>query len=387
MDKLLIINSDDTTKDLMYDILCDSDFELYTASNGKIALLKIPELKPDIVILYSDLSDMSGFDICKRIKDDEHMKYTMVLLVLSLETNSYIKRALHAGADDYISTDTSPTILLAKLNSFVRMKHLNDKINEQYNQLKEKDKLINFQLRMAQKVQRSIIREIDTKVGEIHITSKYLPVLEIGGDFFDVKQIDDNHIGIILGDVSGHGISAALLTSMLNMMFSSLYMTYKKPNELLAAMNSQFCSIFYGSDTQMYACIFYAIADLAENRIVYSNAGQSFPIYVSQETQEAFQLELSGTPIGILSDTKYSNNTISYNNGDTLFLHTDGLTDFSYKDRPEEFDDELKKLLIECMQENYSTEMTIDAILHKFYSFDNSKKFESDDVSMLLCTL
>ena len=51
MDKLIIINSDDTTKNLMYDILCDSDFELYTASNGKDALLKIPELKPDIVIL------------------------------------------------------------------------------------------------------------------------------------------------------------------------------------------------------------------------------------------------------------------------------------------------------------------------------------------------
>ena len=83
----------------------------------------------------------------------------------------------------------------------------------------------------------------------------------------------------------------------------------------------------------------------------------------------------------------YDNNIISYNKGDTLFLHTDRLTDFSYKDRPEEFDSELKQLLIDCMKDDYSSEMTIDAILHKFYSFDDAKKYESDDVSMLLCTL
>lgn len=388
MDKLLIVDENEQIIDLISKLLSSSNYDIYTATTGKTAIAKMKIIKPDLIIMDSDLPDMSGFDVCKILKSNADTKYILILILISVETKDYILRSVHSGADDYIIKLFDSTILLSKVQSLLRVKNLSDRLNKQYLELKEKNELIEFQLKMAMQVQRSLIREIDKEIGPIHIISKYMPALEVGGDFYDITKLDNSHIGIIIGDVSGHGISAALLTSMLNMMFSTLSPNCYEPNMLLIDMNKQFYNIFENSDNEMYACVFYAIIDIDSFKITYSNAGQAFPIYVNSKNNTASEIELGGVPIGLMKDSKYVNQTLEYNRGDLLFFHTDGLSDFLYKDKPEVFIKKLKATLeISVKKYSDSLDEIIDIILEQFYKFNEEKKYENDDVSIVLCKL
>jgi len=384
MDKLLIVDKSEQIVDLIGKLLSAENYDTYTASTGKTALAKLKIIKPDLIIMDADLPDMSGFDVCKIIKSNSETKYILVLILISVESKDYILRSVYAGSDDYIPKLFESTVFLAKIKSLLRVKHLSDRLSTQYLELKEKNELIDFQLKMAMQVQRSIIREINTNINNVHILSRYLPALDIGGDYFNLVKLSKDKIGVIMCDVSGHGISAALLTSMLSIMFNSAAKKHTLPNKLIMEMNNSFCGVFENSNSQMYACIFYAIIDMNNKIITYSNAGESYPIYVDNTTKTAVELELDGMPIGFIKNVEYKYKTLSYNNNDLLFIHTDGLSDVYYKDSPEEFIKKLKQALLVPQD---SLNDTIEFILEQFYNLQDSKKYENDDVSMILCKL
>ncbi len=388
MDKILVADGNETTVDLISKLLTNSDYEVYTANTGKVALAKIDMLKPDLIIVDADFSDVSGFDICKQLKGSTETNYIPILMLISVETKDVLLRCVHSGVDDYISKLFDGTIFIAKVKSLLRVKHLSDRIKSQYEELKEKNEVIDFQLKMARRVQRSIIRKIDMTVMGTKILSKYLPALEVGGDFYSVKELSDDKIGLIIGDVSGHGISAALLTANLLMMFDSLAMKHSIPSALLQEMNEQFCKIFKHTGSEMYVCMFYAIIDTTNFEITYSNAGQVYPVFVNNKNGDISELEIGGIPIGLMKESTYENKTDKYSKGDYLFLHTDGLSDFFYKKEPDKFSQKIKN----CLRENIdiygeSLGAIIEGVLNEFYDYNEKNKFEKDDISIILCKL
>lgn len=388
MDKLLIVDKNEQTVDLISKLLLTANYDIYTANTGKVALAKINAINPDLILMDTDLSDTSGFDLCKKIKSSSDTKYIPVLMLITVETKDIILRSVHAGADDYLSKLFDGTILLSKIKSLLRVKHLSDRIKTQYQELKEKNELLNFQLRMARQVQRSIIKKINYKKNDVCILSKYLPALEVGGDFYNLVELDDSHVGVVIGDVSGHGISAALLTAMLSMMFNTIAANHSSPCKLLEEMNSQFYRIFEHTGNEMYVCMFYAIIDTEQKKVVYSNAGQPFPVFVDSITNTAYELELGGVPIGLMDTATYEDKTMSYSQNDYILLHTDGLSDFFYKESPDVFSDKLKKLLTQTIPVyKDSLDEIIKAVLDQFYYYDENKKFENDDVSIVICKL
>ncbi len=388
MDRILVADGNKQTVDLISKMLFNSSYEIYTASSGNIALAKIEMFKPDLIIIDTEFSDISGFDICKKIKSSAETNYIPVLMMIAVETKDILLRCVYSGVDDYISKIFDGTIFIAKIKSLLRVKHLSDHIKTQYKELKEKNEVIEFQLKMARQVQRSIIRKIDMTINGTKILSKYLPALEVGGDFFSVNEIDDNHIGLVIGDVSGHGISAALLTATISMMFDTMASKHSMPNQLLKDMNDQFCRIFKHTGNEMYVCMFYAIVDTANYTITYSNAGQVYPIFVDSEKDDVYELEIGGIPIGLMSESSYEVRKTEYSPGDYLFFHTDGLSDFFYKKEPDKFSDRIK----DCLKENtnsYGDSLSdiIEGVLNEFYDYEDKNKFEKDDISIILCKL
>ena len=366
-------------------LLESADCKVYKAKSGRIALATVKMVSPDLVITDSDLADMSGYDFCKELKNMPESRNCLVLTMILIETRSNILKALNSGTDDYIAKSFNKTIFISKINSLLRIGHLNDKIRSQYNQLKERDEQLSFQLKTARKVQRSMIRDINEEISGVSIISRYLPALDIGGDFLKLKKIDDTHISVVLGDVSGHGISAALLTSMLCMIYDSLAYKYIHPKDILSAMNTQFCESFDSQDIQVYACVFCAVIDTEEKRITYANAGQSFPLYVDLGSETSEELQLGGIPVGMLPDTTYDERTKSYSRGDMLIMHTDGLSDCLYKSDTEIFTDKLKSIMMYSASEYVPLENVAENITNTFYRYDEEKKYENDDVSVIIC--
>lgn len=388
MDKILVVDSTGMSAELISKYLSRNGYDVIIANQLKGLFINLKVSKPDLIILDSEVGMESGYDFCKKLKNEDETKYIPVLMMGSSDSSNSLKRALESGADDYMPKTFEAYVIMSKVKSLVRIKHLGDQLKRQYTEINEKNNLIEMQLKMAMQVQGSLIQEFNFKFNDLTFVSRYLPALDIGGDFYDIIKLSDEIIAVVIGDVSGHGISAALLTAMLNMMIKNLSQKFYNPAQFLYHMNNEIYNIFKDSNTNIYACMFYAVIDTNKKRIYYSNAGQALPIFVDSSKSQAFELEITGTPIGMMEDSSYEHKILSYEDDDLLLFYTDGLSDNLYKNNAEEFYKRIASMLLD-MSDGVAPDIIIESLLNVFYKFDlvANMKYELDDVSIIICKM
>lgn len=385
MDKILVVDDVEQNISLISRYLVNAGYDTISANNGPTAIRKARMFKPDLILLDLLMPQMTGFEVCKILKNDEDTKYISILIITALDSSDTRTRSFEVGADDFISKVFDKTLLLSKVKSLLRIKHLSDQLKLQYSEIEEKNNTLDFQLNMAMQVQRSLIEETSFVFNDIRFMSKYLPALDIGGDMYDMIKLDDSNVAVIMGDVSGHGIAAALLTAMLKLMFRNIIAITHNPSEVLSRMNTEFCNIFTNKLIDVYSCVFYALIDTKAKKLYCSNAGHTLPIFVESKNNSAYEIEVHGLPIGMMEDSTYNMETITFNSGDLIFFHTDGLGDSLYKDAIDEFVYKLKELLISV--KNMPTDEIINHIVEQFRDNDESSKYENDDISMIICKI
>lgn len=386
MDKLLIVDDMQQNIELMSAYITNSGFEVSSATNGTSAITKAKIIKPSLIILDLIMPEVSGYDICKKLKSDPETSNILILIVTALDSKETRTRAFELGADDFLSKPFDKGTLISKVKGLLRLRHLSDELDQQYAQLKEKNAQLDLQLKMARQVQQALIKEYKLSINDINLTSRYMPALDIGGDLYDVIHLSKNSICIFMSDVSGHGISAALLTSMIKMMFENTVAEYPKPDLLLEKMNEAFCSIFRNSGTDVYACAFYAYIDTNAKRISFSNAGHALPVFVDSSENTAEELVITGIPLGLMENTVYEFKTLNYEKNDLILFYTDGLSDSYYKNSPDDFLNQLKFLLLD-MKTECSSDAILNSIIEHFYNSNEEAKYENDDVSLILCEM
>ena len=364
-------------------------YDVTQLSNSTGLPLKMRLSRPDLVIIDQNPDGESGFDACRRLKRHAETQYIPVLLMCANDSENARVCAIECGSDDFIYKTEDVSLFLSKAKALLRIKHLSDELKQQYKALAEKDTLLEAQLAMAKQVQRAFIREHDLTQGGVRILSRYMPAIQIGGDFYDVVPLGGGIVAVAMGDVSGHGISAALLTAMLHMMIRNFAPRYDNPAQFLFHMNNAFSDVFENSGSPMYACMFYAIIDTGKRRICYSNAGQTLPVRYSARTKQCAELESSGTPIGMMRDANYEQYNIEYDKNDYIVFYTDGLADNLYIDSAEEFYTRLTTLLCESCEAGLPPEVILDELSAMFFKdeWHLGARYELDDVSMIVCRM
>ena len=156
------------------------------------------------------------------------------------------------------------------------------------------------------------------------ITQRYIyrPCIEIGGDFINVQVIDGRYIAIIIADVAGHGISAAMATGVIKSglsLFSAECAT--APARMLDRLNQHFFELMDGH----FATCAYALVDTVERTITVSRAGHPYPAFWIQSERRSVEAEMRGVALGIVREYSFSEQTFGYAPGDKLFLYTDGI--------------------------------------------------------------
>jgi sigma-B regulation protein RsbU (phosphoserine phosphatase) len=384
--KLLIVDGSTVSVDLLSYWLRSEDFQIFTAANGMQTMAKLAFLQPGIIVINVDLPDMSGFDLCKRIKQET--EESLILCLSNLESEHHRFRAEEMGADDYFETSDGHYLFVSKIRSLLRVLRLSRQLHDRYTQLQETNALLKMQLEMGMQVQRALIPDINMRFKECTLMSRYYPAMGIGGDFYNVLHLSDDSFAVVMGDVSGHGIAAAFLTALLNMMIKNIAMAYPNPNQLLFHLNNEMCSLFEDKDSSMYACVFYAMVNTTTQTVRYANGGSCFPFHVDVKNNKVEEMEQSGRPVGLIRDTMYRMRAIDYQPGDLMFFYTDGLQDTVYKGQPDEFNDQLKEVLSD-MRRRANIADILDAICDNFYQVPESenRRMEIDDASMILCRL
>ncbi len=180
-------------------------------------------------------------------------------------------------------------------------------------------------LEMAKRLQCSLLPK-NVPQDRIDFSFIYKPCESLGGDFLDIFSIDENHIGIYIADVSGHGVSASMLTVFLR---SSINRTILDPAKALEELYAEFNNSNFDKD--LYITIFYCILNVQSNTLVYSNAGHNVaPIVFNKDRFEI--LRTPGIPISDwLDKPTYVNKSVELKSKDKIFLYTDGIIEMKNK--------------------------------------------------------
>jgi sigma-B regulation protein RsbU (phosphoserine phosphatase) len=151
----------------------------------------------------------------------------------------------------------------------------------------------------------------------------FAPLDPLGGDLYGFARPDDDHLGVLIADASGHGIPAAMVAIMTWLAFAEASRGDPKPGEVLAAMNQRLLDLA----DERFVTAFYGVLERKTRRLRYANAGHPFPIRYSARTGEAAELLARGFLLGVMAEEMYVERVVDLEPGDRLVLFTDGVAD------------------------------------------------------------
>jgi serine phosphatase RsbU (regulator of sigma subunit) len=314
---ILAIDDSKLNRAIIKKTLTGLNMKVDEAADGSEGLNALKNKKYDLVLVDIIMPKLDGFGFLSKFKDVVGNDFVPVILMTgSDDLNSKIK-GLRIGADDFLLKPLNEKELVARVLSLLRLKSV-------YSELYERNLLLKKELEIAKRVQQFIIPKDFSQISYPTVSGRYLPIEDIGGDFFDCYQIPDDKYGFLIADVTGHGIPAALVMAMAKMMFNVYATRFSSTSKLFASINSQLHGLLL--DTQ-YVTAFFIIYDRKKNTINYTNAGHTRALYYRALKKKVIALDTKGFFIGITEDPDYEEKMLAVEPGDKLLLYTDGITE------------------------------------------------------------
>lgn len=185
---------------------------------------------------------------------------------------------------------------------------------------KEKER-IGTELKLASLIQENSLPTDFPSNESFELYASMTPAKEVGGDFYDFNLIDDDHLMLVIADVSGKGVPAALFMMVTKILISEYSLSLKDPAQVLTTVNNRICN---NNKANMFVTVWLGILELSTGKLVFANAGHEDFVL---KNGDRFKLNKTkhGIPIGAMEDYEYKNNEVILNKGDKLFLYTDGL--------------------------------------------------------------
>ncbi len=191
------------------------------------------------------------------------------------------------------------------------------------------------ELKRAREIQQMLLPSTLPQPAGVQIAGAWQPAREVGGDYFDVIQLDKDRVGICIGDVAGKGITAALLMANLQASFRAFATAEASPEMVCSKLNKFICANIAAGK---FVTFFYAVLDANSRTLTYENAGHS-PALLLRSDGTTETLRGGGAVLGVLPDWSYQSYTAQLQSGDILLLSTDGITE-AENAQLEEFGDE-----------------------------------------------
>ncbi len=267
------------------------------------------------------------------------------------------------------------TIELETANEILQKQAL--ELKHALEELEKKNRQIVEELSLASELQKSLLPKefpSDLPLGFAH---KYIPYAYIGGDFFDIKRLDKNKVGIIIADVSGHGVSSAFITTMFKSQFDLIAPQSFSPAETLSKLNKEFTNSIH---TEHYITAFYSIIDTDTMKLHYSNAGHPNQL-LFHPNGSVEELSTMGFFLGMFEDTEYEEKQLDLQSGDRMVYNTDGILE-TENENHEQFG---KEGIIRVMKKNINNDLeTVSNILLSELMMYMAEPTFQDDITILI---
>jgi serine phosphatase RsbU (regulator of sigma subunit) len=244
---------------------------------------------------------------------------------------------------------------------------------EQQTRLEERAR-IEQELRTAQFIQRALLpREVPSLPGW-QLMPFYRPAREVGGDFYDFQPFEDGRLGIIIGDATDKGVSAALLMATTCTMLRTAAQESASPGEVLARVNDLLAASI---PTGMFVTCFYAVLDPGNGSLHYANAGHDLPFW--RHSSGVSELKATGMPLGMMPGSRYDVYQAALAPGDSLLFYSDGLVE-AHNAQRDMFG--FPRLMNLIAAHTSGTEL-VDFLLCEMETFTGAHVEQEDDVTLM----
>ena len=220
-------------------------------------------------------------------------------------------RGFDVGAVDYIHKPFSPAVVKARVQTHLALRGIREQLAQQLLTIQK-------ELETARQIQLSILPSEIPKIEGLDIAARYLPMTAVAGDFYDFIVVDEKHIGILVADVSGHGMPAALIASMLKIALSAQVAHAADPAQVLLGLNQALCGKFQ----HHYVTAAYLFVDMQKRTLTYAGAGHP-PLLLREGSSKGVRdVAENGLFLGRFPFATYSSVELPLNAGDrALALH------------------------------------------------------------------
>lgn len=289
-------------------------FDVAPAQSGEEGLVLASSIAPDAFVVDYRMPVMDGFEVTRRIKADPNLRTIPVLMLTGSDSAQHVVEGLGAGADEFVTKGSDTEVLLARLRALLRVKNYQDELRRM-NQAMTRD------LQIARRVQEALVPDDSFRTDRVDIRAAYIPSATLSGDFYDYF-LEDGSLFVFVADVSGHGLPAAILVSLLK----SYIHTEATPEMSLAVFMATLNDFLYSVSlpTQFATAQLFRINGY---RLTYANAAHPGFLLYSREQKRALVYEEPGNLLGAMPKMTFEEHTLNVSSGDTMFVYTDGLTD------------------------------------------------------------
>jgi len=276
-------------------------------------------------------SGLEGLDLLSRIKACNSV--VPVVVMTAWGSVELAVEAMHRGVGDFVLKPWNNRQLLEILRAQL------EQGASRRRQLQDEER----ELEDVETVQRGFLPKEIPQLAGYEISSAWLPARAVGGDYFDIEAFSETKLAMSIADVSGKGMSAALLMSNLQAALKATAAEVVPPEQLCVKVNR----IIYGNVSPgKFITAFYGMLDGSCNRLVFTNAGHNAPI-LARRDGSWLRLGEGGAPLGLFPDWNYGRGEVQFAAGDRLVLFTDGVTEASSPDGEEFGEERLVTVLLE----------------------------------------
>ena len=245
-------------------------------------------------------------------------------------------------------------------------------------EMRERER-VEQELRVARRIQQaSLPMEVPTLEGW-QISPYYQPAREVGGDFYDFFELEDGRVGVVVGDATGKGVSAALVAAATSSMVRAVAQALgsSSPGEVLAQVNE---TLFARIPSNMLVTCFYAVLDPESAGLRYANAGHDLPYLRGRSSNDAEELSARGMPLGLMPKMSYEENETVLDAGDSVLFYSDGLVEAHDPQRHQMFGFPRLRALVAGNAEKRSF---VTLLIAELYSFTGEEWEQEDDITLL----
>jgi sigma-B regulation protein RsbU (phosphoserine phosphatase) len=319
--KILIVDDDATSRSLLTRLLGSAGYVCDESDSGSDGLKRVRAQRPDILLLDFQMPGMDGAETLRKLRADPDpaIAQTPAIMLTGHGENEVI--CLNAGADDFVVKPINPDVLRARIETQLRMRSMRMQLQRQNQELEAWRRNLERDLAAARLTQQALIPQKPPSLPGWEIATCYHPVIEVGGDIYGWLPIKHGCWLFWIADATGHGASAALMTTLAKLLFHHGHTEHERPAAIMEAVNHDLRGIFGGRSFMSAMCV---ALDVENAKATVVGAGHP-PLLVTRFGRGTEMIASSAPPLGLVEQSAFTETTFELNAGDAFTLYTDGL--------------------------------------------------------------